>query len=262
MTISHRIVEPSADSDALMAFVSEDGLRNRVTPPAQDSTPLPLLTCPDEESRPSVRDDPQHTSTPPATPTWRARYPSLVPFGCGVAAGVLGVWLLPVKSVPHAAMPVMAASRPAQPEPSSASIGPVTAPAQSPVNVSFVAVPIEPIGGSTSMTTSTREPARSGDSAPRPQTPAAAPPSAPRAASPTLARYRGSLAVNSVPAGARVFVNGLPAGATPLVLKGLPSGSRVVRVELDGYQNWSSAVNVVANQQVLTTAALHPSSTP
>jgi hypothetical protein len=65
--------------------------------------------------------------------------------------------------------------------------------------------------------------------------------------------------VNSAPRGARVLINGVPVGTTPLLLKDIPVGSRAVRLELDGYKKWSSVVRVVANQRVRTAADLQPS---
>jgi len=53
-----------------------------------------------------------------------------------------------------------------------------------------------------------------------------------------------------------VFVNGKPVGSTPLVLREIPAGSRVVRIEADGYAPWSSAIRVVANQQTHIAATL------
>ena len=70
--------------------------------------------------------------------------------------------------------------------------------------------------------------------------------------------YRGSLAVSSSPAGAQVFLNGVPAGLTPLLLRDLPVGSRVVRIELDGHERWSAATRIVANADTQVTAALRP----
>ena len=61
--------------------------------------------------------------------------------------------------------------------------------------------------------------------------------------------FRGSLAVNSDPPGAQVFVNGEPAGMTPLTLARVPAGSRAVRIELEGYETWSTSARVVANQR-------------
>jgi hypothetical protein len=68
--------------------------------------------------------------------------------------------------------------------------------------------------------------------------------------------FRGSLAVRSEPSGARVFVRDQSVGVTPVVLTDLPIGSRAVRIEADGYQDWSGAVQVVANQQTQVRARL------
>ena len=68
--------------------------------------------------------------------------------------------------------------------------------------------------------------------------------------------FAGTLAVNSEPQGARVSIDGESAGVTPLVVTGVKAGSRVVRVTANGYQPWSSAVRVVANQRNVATARL------
>jgi len=70
--------------------------------------------------------------------------------------------------------------------------------------------------------------------------------------------FRGSLALNSNPQGAQVLVNGEPAGTTPLTLARVPAGSRVVRIELEGYEPWSTLVRVVANQRTRVTGNLTP----
>jgi len=70
------------------------------------------------------------------------------------------------------------------------------------------------------------------------------------------AGFQGALVIDSEPSGARVFLNGAPAGSTPLILEGVPVGSRVVRVEADAYVPWSSAVRVVANEQTRVLATL------
>jgi hypothetical protein len=69
-------------------------------------------------------------------------------------------------------------------------------------------------------------------------------------------RYRGSLAIESDPPGARVSVDGRVVGATPIVLKDVAAGSRVVRVESHGYELWSTAARVVADQQTRVIATL------
>jgi hypothetical protein len=78
----------------------------------------------------------------------------------------------------------------------------------------------------------------------------------PEIAAPSMP-FKGSLALNSWPRGARAFVDGKAAGTTPLALRDLPIGSRVVRLEADGYQTWSAAVRVIANQQTQVTATLY-----
>jgi hypothetical protein len=70
--------------------------------------------------------------------------------------------------------------------------------------------------------------------------------------------FRGSLMVYSRPSGAHVFLNGRDAGTTPLALKNQSVGSRVVRIELDGYQAWTSAVQVVTNTSTNVRADLKP----
>jgi len=72
------------------------------------------------------------------------------------------------------------------------------------------------------------------------------------------AGFQGALAVQSQPSGASVFINGTLAGTTPLLLRALPVGSRVVSVMLDGHQRWSASVSVIANQTTRLTMNLAP----
>jgi hypothetical protein len=71
---------------------------------------------------------------------------------------------------------------------------------------------------------------------------------------------KGSLLVRSDPQGAQVSVNGIVQGRTPLVVRDLDAGSRVVRVELPGYQRWSWAVAIAAERQTPVTVKLQPES--
>jgi hypothetical protein len=94
-------------------------------------------------------------------------------------------------------------------------------------------------------------------------TESAAPQRAPvrQAAAPArLAGYRGGLQIDSDPDGARVFVDGEEVGVTPVHVKDLPVGSRVVRVEAEGYATWTTAARVVANQRARVSAVLQRSS--
>lgn len=92
-------------------------------------------------------------------------------------------------------------------------------------------------------------------SAPAAPAPAPAAPTA-AAASQDLPRFHGILEIHSEPLGALVSVDGRVVGATPLLLKAVPAGSRVLRIESDGYERWSFAARVVANQATRIVATL------
>ena len=64
--------------------------------------------------------------------------------------------------------------------------------------------------------------------------------------------------MESDPQGAEVSINGVVQGRTPLVIRDLGAGSRVVRLELPGYERWSWAVAVVANKRTPLTVKLRP----
>jgi len=70
----------------------------------------------------------------------------------------------------------------------------------------------------------------------------------------------GTLLVTSDPVGARVTINGVPHGRTPVTIRGLSVGSRGVRLDLEGYERWSWAVSVVANEQTPVSVKLQPES--
>ena len=76
-----------------------------------------------------------------------------------------------------------------------------------------------------------------------------------------MARSRGSVAIDSIPSGARVLVDGRGVGSTPLVLEDVPAGTRLVRVEADGYPVWAWTVRVVANQRSRVTVKLNGTGT-
>ena len=84
---------------------------------------------------------------------------------------------------------------------------------------------------------------------------APAPAQAERRSSP-LPAFRGALIVTSSPAGAQVYVNGAMSGVTPLRLEDVRAGSVAVRVELEGYQRWSTALRIIANQRTTAVAEL------
>jgi len=186
--------------------------------------------------------------------------PSPVSFAIGVAVGIVLALSSPTRSVfrtPQTPPPAVGSAQASR----NPLTTPLTARGSSPLQVDSntkgvtvpVAGPREPVPtaatGRTYRLVTRSSPAR--------RIPARVA-SAPRAARPNAPRYRGALAVNSRPNGASVFVNNRPVGRTPLVLNDMPTGSRVVRVELKGYRRWSSAVSVVANQRTRALAALQP----
>jgi PEGA domain len=77
-----------------------------------------------------------------------------------------------------------------------------------------------------------------------------------------LPQFRGSLVVDSEPRGALVAIDGKVFGPTPIVLQDLRAGSRVVRVVSTGYDPWSAAARVVANQKTHITATLQRRTKP
>ena len=78
----------------------------------------------------------------------------------------------------------------------------------------------------------------------------------------TLPQFRGSLRITSEPEGAVVTVDGRVVGATPVVLKDVRVGSRVVRIESNGYEPWSTAARVAAAKVTSVKATLQRGSTP
>jgi hypothetical protein len=79
---------------------------------------------------------------------------------------------------------------------------------------------------------------------------------APAATAPTTPESSGSLVVDSLPPGARVFLDGRPVGTTPLALDKVAAGSHVVRLELTGYNRWSSMVQIAAGERSKVTGSL------
>jgi hypothetical protein len=67
---------------------------------------------------------------------------------------------------------------------------------------------------------------------------------------------RGSLVVQSRPAGARVSINGRSSGVTPLTVATLPAGAHRVRIERPGYQPWMTTVRVAPGGRARVGASL------
>jgi hypothetical protein len=80
-------------------------------------------------------------------------------------------------------------------------------------------------------------------------------PPKPQAQAP-ISQFVGTLAVESSPPGAAVFINRQRVGVTPLEVQGLQSGSRVIWIERDGYRRWTAAVDVPADRLTRVSAKL------
>ena len=70
--------------------------------------------------------------------------------------------------------------------------------------------------------------------------------------------FVGSLRIDSLPQGARVFIDRQAAGVTPLVVRDLRAGSHAIRVDADGHISWSSAIRVIADRQTRVHTTLAP----
>ena len=70
--------------------------------------------------------------------------------------------------------------------------------------------------------------------------------------------FVGAVSINSVPSGASVSINGKAAGVTPLRLPRQRAGSVAVQIAQDGFERWSAAVRVPADQLTQVTARLRP----
>jgi PEGA domain-containing protein len=67
----------------------------------------------------------------------------------------------------------------------------------------------------------------------------------------------GSLIVESNPAGADVFIDGVRVGTTPIVLPNQREGTRAVRVEAKRHEPWTAAVQIVTGREVSLRADLN-----
>jgi hypothetical protein len=83
---------------------------------------------------------------------------------------------------------------------------------------------------------------------------------APRPSAQVAARqmFVGTLSITSVPSGASVSINGKAAGVTPLRLPRQRAGSLAVQIAQEGFERWSAAVRVPADQLTQVTARLRP----
>ena len=60
----------------------------------------------------------------------------------------------------------------------------------------------------------------------------------------------------SRPAGAQVILDGRNVGRTPLSLAEVPEGPHAVRLDLTGFKQWSTTVEVMPGQRLRVAASL------
>ena len=224
--------------------------------PSESSTEKPPTPKRPFDIRPTFLGAASIQSRSRANPSF-ARDTKLAAASCafGVLVGGISMWTVigPVSNAPTVAPAALISTdreRVGPPPPSAAS----PSPPESALASRAEQIPLGTAGTITPHPTETII-ARPQSTVPTRRSPVPVPPTATpsnRAAS----SFVGTLAVNSEPQGARVSIDGESAGVTPLVVTRVKAGSRVVRVTTDGYQPWSSAVRVVANQRNVATARL------
>ena len=72
----------------------------------------------------------------------------------------------------------------------------------------------------------------------------------------------GSIAVASSPSGAEIYIDNAYKGITPLTVDGISAGTHTVMVALNGYNDWSTSVQVGAGSIASASASLSPVSAP
>jgi hypothetical protein len=72
----------------------------------------------------------------------------------------------------------------------------------------------------------------------------------------------GGISVTSMPTGGNVFVDNVYRGVTPVTLSGIPAGTHTIRVQLQGYRDFSMEVQVVGGTSTPVTASLEMVATP
>jgi len=72
----------------------------------------------------------------------------------------------------------------------------------------------------------------------------------------TKVLYKGSLTVNTKPAGAKVWINDTLAGTAPIKRKGLDTKKYLIRIEKDGWDRWIRYVEILRDANVNVEAKL------
>jgi PKD repeat protein len=74
----------------------------------------------------------------------------------------------------------------------------------------------------------------------------------------TITVQSGTLAITTDPAGANVFMDNIFKGVTPLTLTDTPSGYHILRITLDGYDDYITSATVEPSKTVLVQTVLLP----
>jgi hypothetical protein len=72
----------------------------------------------------------------------------------------------------------------------------------------------------------------------------------------------GQINVGSTPTGASIYLDTTYRGITPLTLANIPQGSHSITLKINGYQDWTSSVNVVAGSYTQVSGVLNPGQPP
>jgi hypothetical protein len=72
----------------------------------------------------------------------------------------------------------------------------------------------------------------------------------------------GQITIGSSPAGAGIWLDNSYRGITPMVLADIYQGSHTLTLKMDGYQDWSSTVNVDAGSYTEVSGTLSGSPQP
>jgi DNA-binding beta-propeller fold protein YncE len=68
----------------------------------------------------------------------------------------------------------------------------------------------------------------------------------------------GSISVNSNPKGAKIYLDNVYKGLTPLKLDNINSGERDIKIVMSGYQEWTSYISILPSQTTKVFADLMP----
>lgn len=228
-----------------------------LTPPER---PLPLLNPDDDDDGRSA--------------IWTLALTAVVFLALGFAGGY---WVAssgqpapaPVATAPLAPEPAAVATAPPVVAPAFESAAPAVPPVEMPIVANASGAPLPPVPDEAPLPRVAQDPAQSAPPRPAPSRPVSSRPVQPRsvaAASPASRPASrviapagpGILQVDSRPAGANVYVDGRLRGRTPLQLDGIAAGEHGIRLQLDGYTEWLTAVGVPAGGKQRVAASLEP----